>query len=63
MSRRDAAMAIPLVADGALVGVLTVYSKESSFCDTHANVMTVVADRIAPTLKVAYSERLLETHG
>ncbi len=56
-------LSVPLVTERTLVGVLTVYSKESSFCDTHANIMTVVADRIAPTLRVAYSERLLETHG
>ena len=56
-------LSVPLVTERTLVGVLTVYSKESSFCDRHANIMTVVADRIAPTLRVAYSERLVETRG
>jgi GAF domain-containing protein len=53
-------MAIPLVADGALVGVLTVYSKDPSFAGKDTNVLTVIADRIAPALKAAYAVRRLE---
>ena len=53
-------LAVPLIAEGALVGVLTMYSKDSSLGGKHANVMMVVADRIAPMLKTAFSARLLE---
>jgi signal transduction protein with GAF and PtsI domain len=54
-------LAVPLVTDGALVGVLTVYSKDdSAFGGKDATVMTVVADRIAPMLKAAFAVRCLE---
>lgn len=44
-------LAIPLVAEGNLVGVLTVYSKDPTFGRQDPQVMTVVGDRIAPALK------------
>jgi len=47
-------LAVPLVSSGTLVGVLTVYSKESPFNDQHAHVMAVVAERIAPTLSTIF---------
>jgi putative nucleotidyltransferase with HDIG domain len=54
-------LAVPLVTDGALVGVLTVYSKDdSAFGGKDATVMTVVADRIAPMVKAAFAVRRLE---
>ena len=53
-------MAVPLVSSGTLVGVLTVYSKESLFNDQHAHVMAVVADRIAPKLSTMLASRSLE---
>jgi putative nucleotidyltransferase with HDIG domain len=53
-------LAVPLVSSGTLVGVLTVYSKESPFDDQHAHVMTVVAERIAPTLSTMFASRSLE---
>jgi putative nucleotidyltransferase with HDIG domain len=54
-------LAVPLVTDGALVGVLTVYSKDdSAFGRKDVTVMTVVADRIAPMLKAAFAVRCLE---
>jgi GAF domain-containing protein len=53
-------LAVPLVSSGTLVGVLTVYSKESPFNDQHAHVMTVVAERIAPTLSTMFASRSLD---
>jgi putative nucleotidyltransferase with HDIG domain len=44
-------LAIPLVAEGTLVGVLAVYSKDPTFGRQDPHVMTVVGDRIAPALK------------
>jgi putative nucleotidyltransferase with HDIG domain len=53
-------LSVPLVADSALVGVLTAYSNDGAFGGTHADVMTVVADRVAPTLKKAFSATTLK---
>jgi putative nucleotidyltransferase with HDIG domain len=52
-------LAVPLVADGALVGVLTAYSS-ASVGGKHGHVMMAVADRIAPTVKTAFSAGLVE---
>ena len=48
-------LAVPLVTDGELVGVLTLYSMDPLLGGKDAKVMTVVADRIAPVLKTALS--------
>jgi putative nucleotidyltransferase with HDIG domain len=47
-------LAIPLITDQHVVGVLTVYSKDASFGDTHARVMTVIAGRIAPIVRTEF---------
>jgi putative nucleotidyltransferase with HDIG domain len=54
-------LAVPLVSDGTLVGVLTLYSRDPSFGGKAANVMTVVADRIAPVLKGEFAAKLVES--
>jgi GAF domain-containing protein len=53
-------LAIPLITDQHVVGVLTVYSKDASFGDTHARVMTVIAGRIAPIVRTEFLASLVD---
>jgi putative nucleotidyltransferase with HDIG domain len=54
--RLQSALSTPLISDGALIGVITLYANQRDwFTDSHRRTIEIVAQRVAPALRHAAS--------